>query len=226
MDELEWGSFEDVDFDYTPTEKKPQAFMGEIVDEKALKRYVKNEDIHLKRARHLDDLCPRPRPGEQWRIVTEKSMNAYCFIRSLLEEEEIEELHIAIYRINQPTVIALTRLIEEGRIKSAHFIICSFFMNTRKPEEWAVKLVKFCDEHPNARCAYVNNHSKVACARTNGGGYYVFEGSGNLSDNGRIEQYTYENSKQMWEFHTGWMNKTIEDFKQKKNGIKESDKKD
>lgn len=41
--------------------------------------------------------------------------------------------------------------------------------------------------------------------RTSKNEFFVFEGSGNMSDNARIEQYIYENSKQSFEFHKKWM---------------------
>jgi hypothetical protein len=30
-----------------------------------------------------------------------------------------------------------------------------------------------------------------------------------MSDNARIEQYTYENSKQVYDFHSSWMREVI-----------------
>jgi len=35
---------------------------------------------------------------------------------------------------------------------------------------------------------------------------YVFEGSGNLTENGCIEQYIYERNSQVYDFHKDWMN--------------------
>jgi len=32
-----------------------------------------------------------------------------------------------------------------------------------------------------------------------------YEESGNMSDNARIEQYVYENNKQVFEFHKQWI---------------------
>ena len=48
------------------------------------------------------------------------------------------------------------------------------------------------------------NHTKIMCfnVREN---YYVIEGSGNLSDNARIEQYLFEKSKTAYEFHREWV---------------------
>jgi hypothetical protein len=35
-------------------------------------------------------------------------------------------------------------------------------------------------------------------------------GSGNMSTNARIEQYIYENNKEVFDFHKGWMDEVIQ----------------
>lgn len=154
-------------------------------------------------------MCGRPKKNEQWRIITEKQFNAYALILSVLEEEEIEELWIAIYRINQPTVESIIDLIESGRIKTGGFVISSFFNQTRKPEKWAKKLRDFCDSQENFGHSYVNNHAKIVLIKTKKD-FLVFEGSGNMSDNARIEQYLYENNEKMFDFHKNWIKNLTE----------------
>lgn len=199
------------------TGKATQDFniQDKLIEDAAMKKILRNDEIHLKASRSLDDLCPRPLPGEQWRIVTEKAFNAYAFIGSLLSDGDIEDLHMAIYRINEPTVLSLRRLIDEGRIRRATFIISSFFQATKRPEVWAQTLAAYCAANPE-RCsfAYLHNHAKVVCVR-NARGCYVFEGSGNMSDNARVEQYTYECCEQTYTFHCSWMDGLIAAAKKK-----------
>lgn len=196
--------------------KKSAQVSEKVIEDRKLKRFIKNEEIHHLVAKKLNDLCARPKPNEQYRIVTEKAFNAYAFILSVLEEGDIEELFIAIYRINEPTVQSLINLITEGKIKKATFIISSFFNQTKRPERWAQMLAQFCKDNPDkTNFAYLHNHSKVVCIKQGGGNYYVFEGSGNMSDNARIEQYTYENNKDVYDFHTTWMTDLINQMKDK-----------
>lgn len=187
-----------------------------VVQDRAIKYFVKNEQLHFASAKHLNDLCIRPKAGEQWRIVTEKAFNAYAFILSLLQEGDIDDLHVAIYRINEATVRSLIDLIDNCRIRRASFIISSFFNQTKKPEKWAQLLATYCIDNPRTSFAYLHNHAKVVCAKC-GGDYYVFEGSGNMSDNARIEQYTYENNKITYDFHCEWIDRLILQQKEKEN---------
>lgn len=204
-DNIEWN--EGVSSDAHISEK--------IVKDKAMKRYNKNYEIHAIKARQLTDLCGRPKKGEQWRIITEKQFNAFNLIIDVLQKNFIEEVYIAIYRINEPTVEALQEMIASGRIKHATFILSNFFLQTKRPERWAQQLLLFCKDNPDKTSyAYVHNHAKVICIKDDVGNYYVFEGSGNMSDNARIEQYIYENDEQMFNFHKQWMNNLIKTKKQ------------
>lgn len=185
-----------------------QIFNDTIADQKlspsAQKRYFKNIRLGFKMAKELSDLCTLPLPGEQWVIVTEKQFNAFALVLFLVKERIVDELYFAIYRINQPTVDALIQFIEDGRIKKGKFVISNFFNQTKKPEIWALRLLEYCNVNKNFEAVYLHNHAKVLCLKT-GDDYYVFEGSGNMSDNARIEQYRYENSKEIYYFHKNWM---------------------
>ena len=83
-------------------------------------------------------------------------------------------------------------------------------MQTKRPERWAQDLKRFCNENPDT-CShvYVHNHAKVICIKDDRGNHFIFEGSGNMSDNARIEQHLYENSEEMFNFHKQWMDELI-----------------
>lgn len=208
----------DLNFDFNkPHIHKSAQIEEKVVNTKAQKRFVKNEERHYAAAKALADLCDEPKEGEQWRILTEKAFNAYAFICHLLTAGNIDELYLAIYRINEPTVAAITQMLDDGRIKHANFIISSFFNQTKKPEKWALQLAEYCAKHTDrTRFVYLHNHSKVVCAKR-GDAYFVFEGSGNMSDNARIEQYLYERSKLTYDFYSAEFDKLISDYQNKQN---------
>ena len=183
----------------------------DVIKQKALKRIIKNNEIHFLKAKKLSDLCIKPKKNEQYRIITEKQFNAYSLILNLLETEEIETMYLAIYRINEATVMSIIDFIESGKIKKALFVISGFFHATKRPERWALKLKDFCDNNINCKHIYTHNHAKVLAVETKSDNYYIFEGSGNMSDNARIEQYIYENNKEVYLFHKGWIDDLIND---------------
>lgn len=175
------------------------------IESKALRRKINNEQLHYFKAKELNVLCPIPKPNEQYRIITEKQFNSFALIINLLQTRNIDELYLAIYRINEPTVATLTEFIDNGRIKYAAFVLSSFFNATKKPEVWTKVLSEYCQNNPEkTKHTYAHIHAKVMAAKSKDD-YFVFEGSGNMSDNARIEQYVYENNKQVFDFHKDWI---------------------
>lgn len=175
-----------------------------VVKTQATKRYLKNIKTHIAKGKHLLDAAPLPKKDEHYLIITEKQFNAFAVIVSLVKDYIIDEMHLAIYRINEPTVQAIIDLIEAGKIKEGTFVISNFFNQTKKPEQWAILLRDYCKQNKDFKHIYVHNHAKVLIARVKDD-HYVFEGSGNMSDNARIEQYRFENNQQSFEFHKKWM---------------------
>lgn len=192
-------------FDSADRFRSDHKISEQVLKQKAIKRQVQNDKLALIVARNLEQLCKEPKPGEQWRIITEKSFNAFALIMHVLQSRKIKELYLAVYRINEPTVRTIIDRVKDGSIQKATFIISSFFNQTKKPEQWAIMLKDFSDSSPRCRHVYTHNHAKIVAIRTSDNDYLVFEGSGNMSDNARIEQYIYENSKEMFEFHKKWM---------------------
>lgn len=191
-------------FTYTPNNTKEK-----IIESKVKKRYEKNLKLHTIKARQLSDIAPIPKKNEHYLIITEKQFNAFAMIVNLIEKNTIEEMHLAVYRINEPTVQAIIDFIDAGKIKKGTFVISNFFNQTKKPEQWAIKLRKYCEQNKNFKHIYTHNHAKVLAAKVKDD-YYVFEGSGNMSDNARIEQYRYENNKESFDFHKEWMTNASE----------------
>lgn len=182
-----------------------------VVEDKALKLRLCNDDIHYKKAATLEALCQRPKPGEQWRIITEKQFNSYALILSVLQDTDINRLWLSFYSINTATAESIINLVETGRIKQANLIMSVFFIAKKTPPKPIMALKSFSESNPNLRAAFVYNHSKVCAIETADGNHYVFEGSGNCTDNARIEQFVYENNRQTYDFHSGWMEQLIRD---------------
>lgn len=200
-DENEWNECFDTPSKYRSDHKITET----VLHQRAIKRQIKNDQLAMTVAKKLEDLCTEPKPGEQWRIITEKAFNAFALIMHILQNRKIKELYLAVYRINEPTVRTIIDKIKNGCIQQATFVISSFFNQTKKPERWAIMLKEFSDSCQKCHHVYTHNHAKVVAIRTSEDDYFVFEGSGNMSDNARIEQYIYENSKEMYEFHKRWM---------------------
>jgi len=163
------------------------------------------DHIVSERMRNLSHILDMPlRPGQQYRIVTTHAVNAVVVLELLDSLYEINEMWLAIYRMNRQAVRRIASMIISTGADT-HIILSSFFRENKKYEKWCAELKAFCNTTPNAEIVFLCSHAKILLVRTTCGRYIVFEGSGNLSDNARIEQYMIEDNELMYKFHADWM---------------------
>lgn len=173
------------------------------------KRRIKYDEIICEKSKTFEKIVGAELlPNIQYRFVTEKSFNAIIILDYLLKKHVIVELIIAVYRMNELSVNKLKSIIDTSNIDCS-ILLSNFFRENKRYERWCENLIAYANEKPNVKITFANNHAKVFIAKTQDEKYIVFEGSGNLSDNARIEQYLIEDNKQTYEFHKEWILETI-----------------
>jgi hypothetical protein len=144
----------------------------------------------------------------QYRMVTDKSFNAIVVIDYLLKKYELVEIYIAVYRMNLLSVNKLKSIIDDGNVK-CFILLSSFFRENKRYERWAEELLMYAENKKDVQISFAVNHAKVFIAKTKDNRHIVFEGSGNLSDNARIEQYLIEDNQVTYNFHKQWIIDTL-----------------
>lgn len=142
-------------------------------------------------------------PDVQYRLVTEKNFSSLVVLEYFLSRYEVKEMILAIYRMNLPAVNRLKEIVEQGIPTT--ILVSSFFRENKKYEKWTRELELFCDKNKNVELKFAWSHAKVFLCQTACKRFFVLEGSGNLSDNARIEQYLLEDNEQMYAFHKKWI---------------------
>ena len=144
----------------------------------------------------------------QYRFVTDRSFNAIVVVDYILQKFEIEEIIIAVYRMNLAAVNKLKQIIDDNNI-ICKILLSVFFRENRKYERWVHDLKAYSEKSKNTEIGFANSHAKVCLCKTKDLRFIVFEGSGNLSHNERIEQYILEDNEQAYNFHKEWILETI-----------------
>ena len=144
----------------------------------------------------LKEITDLPKENEQIRILTDKGFNIATALLIICEKEIIIDAVFSVYRINAKAIEIIKELIKLGKIKKLH-ILLNHNIGKQKPELYAplTELKKICI------IEYNDTHMKIMTAKTEKNNY-IFEGSGNLSNNSRFEQYIFENNAQVMEFYS------------------------
>lgn len=205
--------FNDIDFFAETEEKNIERLQSQsqqlVKDSKIFRRFLERQ---YNRVSSFEQLTKLPEDNEQIRIITQKSFNGYAILLYLTERVNIQECYLTTYSIDKNTIRGIEILAKTGNITNITLLV-SDYINYRMPQR-ARELKTIANKYKNIKLIFAWNHTKIICAKTSQG-YYVVEGSGNLSDNARIEQYLFEKCQETYEFHKGW----IEDVRD--SGFKE-----
>lgn len=154
-----------------------------------------------------------PKQGEQLRLITMKSFNAIAFIELIASIEPVAEMILIIFAINYQAAQKIIELKNSGCIKNIQLIVSSVRNAGYTIKSKSIKLLS---EEKDIKLIFVNSHAKISCLRTRNN-FYIIEGSGNFSYNGRIEQYVIDNDEKLFNFTKNWVNEMINSMRSYKD---------
>jgi len=202
----DWGEIV-IDWNDTDTYDSGKDEDGNLsLEDKLFKKFAEKNTQTIKKVEEIG----LPVKGEQTRLITMNCFNTISIIDYISRQEKITEAVFVIFAINQSAARLLIEMKKAGRINNIKFIISSIRNAGHKSKSIAVDMLK---EH-FSDLIYVNSHAKISILKTENENYYVIEGSGNFSFNGRIEQYIIDNDKLLYDFSKKWI-KEIEQYKMK-----------
>lgn len=153
---------------------------------------------HYQKVSSLEsDLFRVPTQEEFFFLQSDTAFNAFTFIPLIAKTHPIKELHATTYSISRKVIEALIELHDSGQIERVTLLI-SDSMIKRNPIV-IDNLMGMAQSRPNLTVLYAWVHAKVCLMQTHDN-YYVVEGSGNWSENAHYEQYTFANSKGLYDF--------------------------
>lgn len=152
-----------------------------------------------------------PKPGQSFDILTNGQSNAGGFYEVIRDEWKIiEYVCIATWIINRDYIEMLYRDVGSGKIKNLVFIISNRMSQLGKGHAPNFNIMKtLFTSNPNIKFRVVNSHSKTY-AMTNGVDFITVDGSGNWSENPRLENFTITNDKAKFDFRRQWMEELCE----------------
>lgn len=184
----------DFDFDFD--------FNDDIIDNDFITNTKTKKRIFFDLEQSFDRLkasIKLPTPSEDIRMISPAGGWSSCSLIMLIADYEvIEDLIVTTLRIGLKEAEQLSNLYDMGRLNKAT-IIMNGIARANKVYIYHEKINEIFGDRNIAR-AYINNHSKVILART-ANNYYVIETSSNLNENPKIEQFTFCNDKQIYDYY-------------------------
>lgn len=145
-----------------------------------------------------------PNEGEIISFLSNGASDTGGFFSSIIEEFGIiDEMYLSTWTISKQNVIRILDAIDAGQLKEFSFLINDGLLKTNSTKS----IYSFLSDEFNARkikFKAINSHAKIFCVRC-GNRYITVSGSGNWSENPRIENYMILGSKDIFNFNKSWM---------------------
>jgi DNA modification methylase len=122
-----------------------------------------------------------------------------------------EEFYGSTWTMNRVNVLEMVEMLDSGKIKKLSILTGTYFKQ-RESSVYAQLLTAL--KRRGMRYVAFINHTKIALIKQ-GNDYIVFEGSANFTANPRLENFIIANSRELYEFHRGWMEEMLNDKNKK-----------
>lgn len=178
-----------------------------IVSSRILKRKSKDRYINGMKKEELSKLLDvLPEEGESFHLISNGKYDYYTFIPTILNHVgHIDEFWGSTWTMNRANLEDLFSLFDSGKIDTMN-IITGLFFKRRETSVYATLVDGMSRRKQKVKSC--ENHAKILLIRS-GEKYYVVEGSANWTANPRIEQNMITQSKELYNFHKGWMQEYI-----------------
>ena len=173
---------------------------------KSKRKIRMNLEIESSQLRQLID---RPPTNEEcYKMLSMKGgFSTLGIIKFVSDDEPIEELYVNTFRIGLRHFDELDKLHHNGKLKMAHFITSTLQRDTDRHYNYFGEISKKCKKN-GWELKVLDNHSKVVLMRTKKN-WHVIETSSNLNENPKMEQFSWENDKELFEWYEALMKELL-----------------
>lgn len=201
--DLDWN----FDFDFGGDETKYNE-----VDICGLAKKMKSKERHFFNLQNevgqLSAICKTPPTrGEVIKAISVGGgWSCLAFIKWIADIEGIDEMWVSTFRIGKNHINELNALYRGGKLGKCHFVTSATqkkvddkMIYNGKEYRYFDYICEICKDN-DWELRFYDNHSKIVLMRTKQN-WYVLETSSNLNENPKMEQFSFENDKGLFDFY-------------------------
>lgn len=144
-----------------------------------------------------------PGPNECLLIKSNGLSDTGAIFEYMLSKEKCETLYLATWIISKDNIDIILNALKTGKLKSLVFVVSTRLRQLKK-SVYAYLVEQFLEYPDQIYYKVCNSHAKTFSLSTEKN-YYTVIGSGNWTQNPRIENYILHNDKAIFEFNKEWM---------------------
>lgn len=182
------------------------------IEARAIKRNLKQNLKFSLRNNNLEKIIDSvgglPENNEIIEFVSDGTSDTGSFFSLIINKlGVIDEMYLSTWTISRENVLRILNNIDNGNVKHFEFLINNGLLKTNSTKSiWGLINDEF--KKRNIKFKAVNSHAKIFTCKI-GDRYLTISGSGNWSENPRIENYFIIGGEESFLFNKQWMKDLI-----------------
>lgn len=174
----------------------------------AFKRQIKKADRDESFNELIKSVNGLPNQNECVLIKTNGCSDTGSIFKHILDAESLDTLYLSTWIISKPNLDVITSALDSDRLKYLYFVVSKRLKELKKSDY--AYLCEQLDKRKN-KVSYkiFNSHAKTFSVNTINGNYYTVTGSGNWTENPRIENYVIFNDFETFNHNKEWMSEML-----------------
>lgn len=178
----------------------------EDINPRSFRKTYKRKQERIKQKETLCELIREPpRKGEEIHVVGANKFMFFTWIPMIIDWiEYADEYYCSTWTANFQSAKEFFDLCDAGKVRGEVGFMFGTYFKRREPVVYA----RYAEEL-HKRGGWIKsfeNHAKIMLlSNKERGDFLTVEGSGNLTNNPRFEQYVIINDRDLWEWHKDWI---------------------
>lgn len=156
----------------------------------------------------MDDAGGLPGKHEYLALKSNGLSDTGSIFSYIVDHFECGTLYLSTWIISRPNIDRICEVLDSGRLERLVFVVSTRLKQLKKSNY--AYLCEQLDERSD-KCKYkiFNSHAKTFSIDTKQGDFFTVTGSGNWTENPRIENYLILNNEDLFNHHKQWMTELI-----------------
>jgi hypothetical protein len=172
--------------------------------------FAKRQMQRIGQQENLKDLIKTyPATGEQIHVVSANKFDFWTFVPVMIEWlGTTENLFCSTWTANRSNVVDMFRVWDTGLITGTVTFVTGIYFKRREAAVYSTLVEGLLKR--GGRYKAFETHTKVLLLNNLEKNVWLsVEGSANLTQNPRLEQYVITNDKQLYDFHEDWIEESL-----------------
>lgn len=177
---------------------------SKIAFKKQIKKIDRNESFN----QLINSVGGLPKINECILIKTNGCSDTGSIFQYILDNENCKNLYLSTWIISRSNLEIITRALDSGKLNKIYFVVSKRLKELKK-SDYAF-LVEQLNLRKDKACYKIfNSHAKTFSVSTENGNYYTVSGSGNWTENPRVENYVIFNDIEVFNHSKEWMEEML-----------------